>query len=134
MNTNKSRIPSKNNVAGDFYVEEGCCLTCSMPIDTAPKLFAYPENENEENYSCYVQKQPVTPAEFDNMMEAFAVADIGCIRYKGKQRVIQIRLVKANEGMQCDGLPILLSLEARLRQKIKLWKYRLTKRFKKSRG
>jgi hypothetical protein len=127
MKTNSPKIPHENNVPGDFYVEDGCCLSCSMPIDTAPKLFACPKNENEDNFSCYVQKQPESAAEFDNMMEAFAVADVGCIRYKGKQRVIQIRLVRANEGMQCDNLPLHLSIEAQVRQTINHWKYILTK-------
>jgi hypothetical protein len=29
---------------------------------------------------------------------------VGCIRYKGKNRVVQIRLIGAGEGDQCDRL------------------------------
>jgi hypothetical protein len=39
------------------------------------------------------------------MIEAFRVADLGCIRYKGRDRVIQIRLIGHGEGAQCDALP-----------------------------
>lgn len=38
------------------------------------------------------------------MIEAFEVQDIGCIRYKGKNRVVQIKLVALGEGDQCDEL------------------------------
>jgi len=39
------------------------------------------------------------------MVGAFTVQDVGCIRYKGRDRVVQIRLIRAGEGDQCDHLP-----------------------------
>ena len=39
------------------------------------------------------------------MFAAFHVADLGCIRYKGRDRAIQVRLIRAGEGEQCDKLP-----------------------------
>jgi len=38
------------------------------------------------------------------MIQAFAVQEIGCIRYKGMNRVIQIKLIAIGEGDQCDQL------------------------------
>lgn len=38
------------------------------------------------------------------MMQAFEVQDIGCIRYKGSNRVIKIKLIAMGEGDQCDQL------------------------------
>lgn len=38
------------------------------------------------------------------MIQAFEVQDVGCIRYKGKNRVMKIRLIGAGEGEQCDQL------------------------------
>ena len=46
------------------------------------------------------------------MIGAFTVQDVGCIRYKGSNRVVQIRLVAAAEGDQCDHLPVDLQLLA----------------------
>lgn len=38
------------------------------------------------------------------MIQAFEVQDIGCIRYKGANRVIKIKLIAIGEGDQCDQL------------------------------
>jgi len=38
------------------------------------------------------------------MIQAFVVQDLGCIRYKGKNRVIKIKMIAAGEGEQCDHL------------------------------
>ena len=100
-----SRTPFPENVPGDFYVEDGCCLSCGMPTTVAPELFAYAPGGH-----CYVRKQPTTPAEVHHMIEAFAVQDDQCIRYMGLSRVIQIRLIGNGEGDQCDRLPKDLSL------------------------
>jgi hypothetical protein len=39
------------------------------------------------------------------MIGAFTVQDLACIRYKGKNRVVQIRLIGVGEGDQYDHLP-----------------------------
>ena len=39
------------------------------------------------------------------MIGAFTVQDVGCIRDKGTNRVVQIRLIGTGEGDQCDHLP-----------------------------
>lgn len=93
------RVPFAENVLGDFYVEDGCCTSCGMPSTVAPGLFSYALDGH-----CYVSKQPSSAIEIRQMIEAFEVQDIGCIRYKGKNRVIQIKLVASGEGDQCDGL------------------------------
>ncbi len=38
------------------------------------------------------------------MIQAFEVQDVGCIRYKGSNRVVQIKLVACGEAGQCDQL------------------------------
>jgi len=93
------RIPFPENVPGDFYVEDGCCTSCGMPTSEAPELFAYAPDGH-----CYVRKQPSSAKETWQMIGAFTVQDVGCIRYKGKNRVVQIRLIGAGEGDQCDHL------------------------------
>jgi ferredoxin len=94
-----SRIPFPENSPGAFYVEDGCCTSCGMPSTVAPSLFSYANDGH-----CYVSKQPSDGKEIFQMIEAFAVQDIGCIRYKGSNRVIQIKLIAVGEGDQCDQL------------------------------
>lgn len=94
------RVPVPENVPGDFYVEDGCCLSCRMPNEVAPDLFGYAADGH-----CYVKTQPTSAAEMFRMIGAFEVQDLGCIRYKGTNRVVQIRLIGAGEGDQCDHLP-----------------------------
>jgi len=92
-------VPHPSNARGDFYVEDGCCLTCAVPFDIAPDLFAWVEGEGQ----CYVKKQPATPAELDRMLAAIAAAEAQCIRYKGRERAIGIRLAQTGDGAVCDA-------------------------------
>ena len=62
------------NTAGSFYVEDGCCTSCGMLETVAPELFGWSNDQH-----CFVKKQPQTPPELDNMLEAFIVADLDCI-------------------------------------------------------
>ena len=96
----KTIVAHKDNAPGDFYVEDGCCVTCAVPFTVAPDMFAWATEDQ-----CVVCKQPETAEELNRMVAAFKVADMGCIRYKGNERSIQIRLVKSGDGNQCDQLP-----------------------------
>jgi hypothetical protein len=90
-------IPHKMNVEGDFYVEDGCCLTCGVPVDIAPDIFEY------EEHSCYVKKQPITPDELERTLEVMNNQEVDCIHYKGTDREIVRRLVESGEGNNCDS-------------------------------
>ncbi|MES2945756.1 MAG: hypothetical protein V4772_23050 [Pseudomonadota bacterium] len=94
-----TRVPHQANAPGDFYVEDGCCTSCNMPFTVAPDLFA-----SDPDGHCYVSKQPADPGEVYRMVQAFSVQEVGCIRYKGKNRVIKIQLIATGEGNQCDSL------------------------------
>ncbi|WP_442881984.1 ferredoxin [Duganella sp. S19_KUP01_CR8] len=95
----RTRIPFPENSPGPFYVEDGCCTSCGMPSTVAPGLFSYANDGH-----CYVSKQPSDEKEVYQMIQAFEVQDIGCIRYRGSNRVIKIKLVALGEGDQCDRL------------------------------
>lgn len=82
--------PYPLNVPGDWYVEDGCCLICTVPGDIAPDLFAV----NEEPLHCYVCRQPETPRHLNQMLEAAWYADLECIRYRGKSPDIITYLIK----------------------------------------
>ncbi len=70
-----------------------------MPSTVAPGLFSYANDGH-----CFVSKQPSDGKEIFQMIQAFEVQDIGCIRYKGTNRVIKIKLIALGEGDQCDQL------------------------------
>jgi hypothetical protein len=95
--------PHPANVPGDFYVEDGCCMTCEVPLRWAPDLFAWCF-DSEGSPHCFVKKQPETSDEEDRMFEAVRHAEAGCIRYCGRNRAIQQRLVEAGEGPICVDL------------------------------
>jgi hypothetical protein len=85
------------NVAGDFYVEAGCCLSCGVPAHIAPQLFT----DHGLNH-CYVHKQPETSDEMRLMSEVFATQDLGCVRYAGTDKATLLMLRSRNGAESCD--------------------------------
>jgi hypothetical protein len=83
------------NVAGDFYVEDGCCTACMLPHYEAPGFLAEPNTENGHN--CYVIRQPENLEQIQQACNAMAVADLGCIRYSGNDSGI-LRQIKEAGG------------------------------------
>lgn len=69
--------PHPKNVPGDFYVEDGCCVSCDLPKSVAPEHFEY------ENGHCYVCRQPRTELEILKLIGALEAQDLNCIRYQG---------------------------------------------------
>jgi hypothetical protein len=94
------REPHPRNVAGDFYVENGCCTICGIPRAVAPDLC---EVDHDAEH-CFVSKQPGTPAELDQMVEAIRCSEFACIRYRGADLATQFRIVDLAEGDVCDAL------------------------------
>ncbi len=70
--------PHLANVAGPFYVEDGCCLSCGVWEEEAPGLLAWLPDSDIPH--CYVARQPETDAEFGQMMAAMRVGKVDCIR------------------------------------------------------
>lgn len=93
--------PHPANSPGDFYVSDGCCATCGVPLDIAPEVFAWVEGEPH----CVVAHQPNTVAALENTLEAIRSAETACIRYRGSDPTILRRLVEMGEGEQCDRPP-----------------------------
>lgn len=89
------------NVAGDFYVLDGCCLECGVPTYLAPALFSFDES-NERIYGCWVSRQPTNSAEVRKMVDVIQTQDIGCIRYRGNDPAILKSLDEIDEREQCD--------------------------------
>src|SRR5258708_5940087 len=91
------------NVSGDFYVEDRCCTLCGVPLATAPELFGE-ARDDKGLVNCYVKRQPINPGEIHAMIDVIEAAELACIRYKGKDNEIQLKLVKIGESAQCDDL------------------------------
>ena len=111
----EERTPNPANVPGDFYVEDGCCTMCEVPFTEAPDLFG--TFQDPKGYeSCYVKRQPESPAELDQMVSAIRFAELKCIRYRGTEQLIQLRLIGDGAGGICDGLPPELQQEVDRRE------------------
>jgi hypothetical protein len=91
------------NVAGDFYVEDGCCITCGIPTVIAPDIFRFDDEvENTNDSQCYVYRQPKTADEINRTLEAIGSAEAECIRYRGVEHEILRRIVEAGVESVCD--------------------------------
>ena len=124
--------PHPANVPGDFYVEDGCCMMCEAPFAEAPTLFGRCQDSRGFQH-CYVKQQPETQAELHQMLSAIHCSEMECIRYRGTDRLIQLRLVDAGDGPLCDDLATDLQRQsklvvARLRRK-SAWRSSLLGRF-----
>lgn len=99
-----SASPYYKNVAGDFYVEDGCCTACGVPAIEAPGMFAW--DTDADCLHCYVCKQPSTPAEVTQTLNAIAAAELRCIRYRGTDPTVFERLGAMGEPEVCDFPPL----------------------------
>src|SRR5260370_561180 len=97
--------PHPANVSGDYYVEDGCCSMCVVPLSEAPELFGVYQNPTKGYLHCYVKRQPETASEQEQMFRVIRCAEFHCIRYRGSDKTTQLRLVEAGEGPICDNLP-----------------------------
>ena len=104
MATERTGLPPPHplNEPGDFYVGDGCCTQCGAPFAEAPGLFAW--SNTGPDSTCFVKRQPSTPAEQEQMVSAIRVAETACIRYRGTDPVVQERLAAQGLGAQCDAV------------------------------
>jgi hypothetical protein len=86
-----NRTPHPLNVPGPFYVEHDCCLCCGVPEHYAPDLFASIMHHEQ----CFVKRQPHTPDELDRMVEVLETQELNCVRYRGNDQLVRLRLVRA---------------------------------------
>ena len=97
---NESNTPHPKNVAGPFYVEDGCCLSCDVPMIEAPGLFAYAHDGH-----CYVKRQPLTPDEVSAMIKTASCSETECIRYRGDDQDVLQRFAELDLRHLCDVPP-----------------------------
>lgn len=97
---NEGIQPHPKNAAGPFYVVNGCCASCELPLEDAPELFAFDGKSH-----CYVKRQPSSKEEFDKALLAASGAELACIRYKGSDPEILRRFAELGRPELCDDRP-----------------------------
>jgi len=96
------RIPYKLNVPGDFFVEDGQCISCTLPFSESPNLIGEDEDP-EVGYHCYFKKQPKSEGDIQDAINAMEVACCGALYYKGNNKRILAKLKALNLGAQIDS-------------------------------
>ncbi len=102
------------NAPGDFYVEDGCCMTCMVPEIYAPNLMGF----DESNTHCFVNKQPTDEREVYQIIKAAWAAEVGCIRYGGRDRQVLRRLAEAGVSESCDNKALVRAITPLLRNHV----------------
>src|SRR5260370_36518129 len=97
---NEGIQPHPRNAGGPFYVVNGCCAACELPLLVAPELFAFDGKEH-----CYVKRQPSSKEEFDRALLAASDAELACIRYRGSDPEILRRFGELGRPELCDDRP-----------------------------
>ncbi len=87
------------NAAGDFYVERDTCLNCMAPHREAPELMGH-----DEETGCYFKRQPATPKESEQAVEAVRHSCVEALRYGGTNASILARLRAKGCGHLCDAI------------------------------
>jgi hypothetical protein len=88
------------NVAGDFYIENQCCITCDLPRTLAPDMFRYTDTKDH----CYVYKQPETADQMERILQAMQGAEVLCVRCRTRNESLLQTLRKRGLDKQCDAL------------------------------
>jgi hypothetical protein len=79
------------NAPGDFFVEDGMCIACTVPEHEAPELMAHAEGR-DLIYHCYFRRQPETPEEVEHAIRAVCVSCCGAVQYGGSDPSILDRV------------------------------------------
>ena len=81
---------------GDFYVQQGCCISCGVPQELAPTLVGWRDAQNLTD--CYWIRQPQTPNELEQAIKVIRDQDLYCHRYAGTDA----QIIKRLPPEQCD--------------------------------
>jgi hypothetical protein len=77
------------NVPADFYVENGCCMSCGVPESIAPGLIG---ETGKGIWHGYWKKQPKTDEEIKQAIHILHAQELGGHRYAGSDPKILKRL------------------------------------------
>lgn len=87
------------NAEGDFYVENNVCTSCGAPEAEAPGLIAHSTTHFGH---CYFKRQPQTPGEVAQAINAVAVSCVSGLRYAGNDKQVLKELHQIGAAADCD--------------------------------
>lgn len=91
----------KLNIQGDFYVENGECIACTLPVTESPELIGADESAGI-GYHCYFKKQPENNVEVESAINAMEVSCCEAHRYCGKDQKIIKQITARGLESQID--------------------------------
>jgi hypothetical protein len=89
------------NAPGPFYTEEDVCMSCGAPEAEAPDLMAF----DAERGSCYFRRQPATPDELAQAIQAVCVACCHGVHYAGNDAEVLAELQRRSPNRFRPPLP-----------------------------
>jgi hypothetical protein len=96
-----------DNAPGDFYVVKDSCITCALPVETAPGCVSWnrcPKKEEDSSLHCRVHRQPESEEEMIAMIEAAAGSCVEAIRYCGTDDKVLAAFKRAGMERLCDAI------------------------------
>jgi hypothetical protein len=84
--------PHRLNAPGPFHVVNTECMACGYPHVLAPDLMAWEIDAEGRHQHCYFKKQPETPSELDQAVNAVAGSCCGALCYGGSDPDIRKRI------------------------------------------
>jgi hypothetical protein len=87
--------PHPRSAPGDFYVEDGCCLSGGVPHVVAPDLVGWVDTKLRH---CFWIKRPKTLEELTRAIAVLRTQELECHRYAGRDPGILKRIAPEN----CD--------------------------------
>jgi hypothetical protein len=97
----------------NFYVQQGCCLSCGVPQSVAPTLVGWLDTKNSTG--CYWIRQPRTAQELEQAIRIIHEQELDCHRYAGTDP----KVIRKLPPSQCDFPRI--GLFDRLRRLVYRW-------------
>lgn len=97
---------------GPFYVIKGHCLLCAVPLETAPENITWSAQTfrtvvgDNCPHHCRVERQPETPEELSNVIEAACESCMAAIRYCGTDPMIIEEFRKRDALDLCDAVDL----------------------------
>jgi hypothetical protein len=98
-----------DNAPGPFYVIKGACLLCALPVETAPRSITWSAKTFRRDCGdcpshCRVERQPETPEEIKEVIEAACGSCVAAIRYCGIDPEILQQFREAKGENLCDAV------------------------------
>jgi Na+-translocating ferredoxin:NAD+ oxidoreductase RNF subunit RnfB len=98
-----------DSVPGSFYVVRHKCIICAFPLNVASQNISWDEATSKPGCTdcpnhCRIEKQPETPEEMAQVIEAAEGSCVEAIRYCGTNPVILAKFKELGCERLCDAL------------------------------